>query len=70
MQMTLPAAAAIISDTLDSDTLDRAKSYHGNTYCILLTLHGVAEYMAQKTLREVKVTFHLSGELVTLEARR
>jgi hypothetical protein len=65
MQMTLPPAAAIISDTLD-----RAKSYSGNTYCILLTLHGVAEYMAQKTLREVKVTFHLSGELVTLEARR
>jgi hypothetical protein len=63
--MTIPPATAIISDTLD-----RAKSYSGNTYCILLTLHSVAEYMAQNTLREVKLTFHLSGELVTMEARR
>ena len=55
---------------LISDTLDWAKSYSGNTYCVLLAVQGVANSMAENNLREVKITFHVSGELVTVEVKR
>ena len=63
--MTRPTPAA-----LTPATLDRAKSFDGTTYAILLAVHGVAESMAENNLREVKVTFHNGGELITLEAKR
>ena len=64
-EMTRPTPAPLISDTLD-----RAKSYSGNTYCVLLAVQGVANSMAENNLREVKITFHVSGELVTVEVKR
>ena len=57
-------------DALTSATLDWAKSFSGNTYCVLLAVQGVAESMTENNLREVKVTFHTGGELITLEVKR
>jgi hypothetical protein len=60
----------IITAALTSDTLDRAKSFSGNVYSVLLAVQGIAKSMTDSELREVRVTFHLSGELVTLEIKR